>query len=76
MGSALGALGATVFHAADATLWVMLGMAALMGGTMQIPFTAMVFAVELTGDLPALPALLIACVAAAGVTVLLMRRST
>jgi len=75
MGSALGALGATVFHAADATLWVMLGMAALMGGTMQIPFTAMVFAVELTGDLPALPALLIACVAAAGVTVLLMRRS-
>jgi len=75
MGSALGALGATVFHAADAALWVMLGMAALMGGTMQIPFTAMVFAVELTGDLPALPALLIACVAAAGVTVLLMRRS-
>src|SRR6266700_815187 len=75
MGSALGALGAGVFHAADAILWVMLGMAALMGGTMQIPFTAMVFAVELTGDLPALPALLIACVAAAGVTVLLMRRS-
>src|SRR6266513_2686267 len=58
MGSALGALGAGVFHAADAALWVMLGMAVLMGGTMQIPFTAMVFAVELTGDLPALPALL------------------
>jgi H+/Cl- antiporter ClcA len=75
MGSALGALGAGVFHAADAGLWVMLGMAALMGGTMQIPVTAMVFAVELTGDLAALPALLIACMAAAGVTVLLMRRS-
>jgi len=75
MGSALGALGAGVFHAADPSLWVMLGMAALMGGTMQIPFTALVFAVELTGDLAALPALLIACVAAAGVTVLLMRRS-
>jgi len=75
MGSALGALGVGVFHAADPSLWVMLGMAALMGGTMQIPFTALVFAVELTGDLAALPALLIACVAAAGVTVLLMRRS-
>ena len=75
MGSALGALGAGVFHAADSSLWVMLGMAALMGGTMQIPFTAMAFAVELTGDLAALPALIIACTAAAGVTVLLMRRS-
>jgi len=75
MGSALGALGAGVFHAADPSLWVLLGMAALTGGTMQIPFTALGFAVELTGDLAALPALLIACVAAAGVTVLLMRRS-
>jgi hypothetical protein len=75
MGSALGALGAGVFHAADSGLWVMLGMAALMGGTMQIPFTAMVFAIELTGDLAALPVLLIACIAAEGVTVLLMRRS-
>jgi CIC family chloride channel protein len=75
MGSALGALAASVFHAADPGLWAMIGMAALMGGTMQIPLTAIVFALELTGDVAALPALLIACVASAAVTVLLMRRS-
>jgi CBS domain-containing protein len=75
MGSALGALAANLFHASDIGLWAMLGMAALMGGTMQIPITAMVFAVELTGDVAVLPALLIACVASAAITVLLMRRS-
>ncbi len=75
MGSALGALAANLVHAADVGLWAMLGMAALMGGTMQIPITAMVFAAELTGDLAALPALLIACMASAATTVLLMRRS-
>jgi len=75
MGSALGALGATVFHAADPGLWATIGMAALMGGTMQIPITAIVFALELTGDVAALPALLIACVASEAVTLLVMRRS-
>ena len=75
MGSTLGALAASVFHAADTGLWAMIGMAALMGGTMQIPLTAIVFGVELTADVATLPALLIGCVASAGVTVLLMRRS-
>src|SRR5690349_11735168 len=75
MGSALGALAANVFHVSDVGLWAMLGMAALMGGTMQIPITAIVFAVELTGDIAVLPSLLIACVASAAITVLLMRRS-
>ncbi len=75
MGSAVGALGATVFHAADPGLWATIGMAALMGGTMQIPITAIVFALELTGDVAALPALLIACVASEAVTLLVMRRS-
>src|SRR5437870_1016387 len=75
MGSALGALGATVFHAADPGLWATIGMAALMGGTMQIPVTAIVFALELTGDVAALPALLIACMASEAVTLLVMRRS-
>jgi CBS domain-containing protein len=53
----------------------MVGMAAMMGGTMRSPLTGMVFALELSHDLNALPALLIGCVAALGVTVLLMRRS-
>src|SRR5205807_10662727 len=64
-----------VFHAADPGLWAMIGMAALMGGTMQIPVTAIVFALELTGDVAALPALLIACVASEAVTLLGLRRS-
>ena len=50
-------------------------MAAMMGGTMRAPLTAMVFAVELTNDFNLFPALLIGTVAALGVTVLLMRRS-
>jgi CIC family chloride channel protein len=46
-----------------------------MGGTMQVPLTAVIFVLELTGDVTALPGLLVGSVAAAGVTVLLMRRS-
>src|SRR6266511_1495826 len=33
----------------------MVGMAALMGGTMQVPLTAVIFVLELTGDVTALP---------------------
>jgi CBS domain-containing protein len=59
----------------DAGLWAMVGMAAMMGGTMRSPLTAMIFALELTHDFNVLPALLVGCVAAYTVTVLLMRRS-
>ena len=75
MGGALGALGAHWFHAADVGLWAMVTMAAMMGGTMRSPFTALVFVLELTRDVAVLPALLVACVAADAVTVLLMKRS-
>ena len=61
--------------AGDAGLWAMVGMAAMMGGTMRSPLTAIVFALELTHDLNALPALLVGSVAAHGVTVLLLKRS-
>ena len=37
--------------------WALLGMAAMLGGTMRAPLTGALFAVELTGDLPMLPAL-------------------
>ncbi len=75
IGGALGALEAHFIHAGDVGLWVLISMAGMMGGTMRSPFTAIVFALELTHDLNALPALMIACVAADAVTVLLMRRS-
>lgn len=73
-----GALGAIVGHwlpVGDSGLWAMIGMAAMMGGTMRAPFTGVVFMLEATHDLNALPALLIGCVSALGVTVLLLRRS-
>jgi H+/Cl- antiporter ClcA len=53
----------------------MVSMAAMMGGTMRSPLTAMIFALELTHDFNALSALLVGCVAAHTVTVLLTRRS-
>lgn len=75
MGGALGALVAQVLPAGDAGLWATIGMAAMMGGTMRSPLTAMVFAVELTHDFNLFPALFAGCIGSLAVTVLLMRRS-
>jgi H+/Cl- antiporter ClcA len=75
MGGALGVVEAQWLRPSETSLWAMLSMAAMMGGTMRSPLTAVAFMLELTGDMGALPALLIACAAAHGVTVLLMRRS-
>jgi len=55
--------------------WALLGMAAMMGGTMRAPLTGTLFAVELTGEVQMLVPLLVATVAAYAVTVLLLRRS-
>ena len=75
MGGALGALIGEQLHIGDPGLWAMVGMAAIMGGTMRSPFTGMVFTLELTHDLNALPALFIGSVAALGFTVLMLKRS-
>ncbi len=75
IGGALGALVGSWIPVGDIGLWALIGMAAMMGGTMRSPLTAMVFAVELTRDFNLFPALLVGSVAAYGVTVLLMRRS-
>ena len=42
---------------------------------MRSPFTAIVFTLELTGDVGLLPGLLVACIASEVITVLLLRRS-
>lgn len=55
--------------------WALLGMAAMLGGTMRAPLTGTLFAVELTGDIHALGPLLAATVSAYAVTVLLLKRS-
>ena len=74
-GGALGALLTPVLPQADGGFWSLLGMAAMMGGTMRAPLTATLFAVELTGDQHALLPLLIACAIAYATTVLLLKRS-
>jgi H+/Cl- antiporter ClcA/CBS domain-containing protein len=55
--------------------WALLGMTAMMGGTMRAPLTAVMFAVELTSDTQDLLPLLTAAGAAYAVTVLLLKRS-
>lgn len=75
MGGALGALVSRWIPTGDAGLWALIGMAAMMGGTMRSPLTATVFAVELTNDFNTLPAALVGSATALCVTVLLMRRS-
>jgi CBS domain-containing protein len=75
MGGALGALLGQCMPAGEPGLWAMVGMAAMMGGTMRSPLTGMVFTLELTHDFNALPALLVGCVSALAVTVLLLKRS-
>jgi CIC family chloride channel protein len=75
IGGALGALVGPILPVGTPGLWAMVGMAAMMGGTMRAPLTAIVFTLELTHDINSLPALLAACAAAHAVTVLLLRRS-
>ena len=57
------------------SFWALMGMAAMIGGTMRAPLTGAIFAIELTGDLQNLPAMLTATVSAYAVTVLLLKRS-
>jgi CBS-domain-containing membrane protein len=75
IGGALGGLIGLTFSPVHATLFALLGMAAMMGGTMRSPLTATIFAVELTGNVHVLLPLITACTAAHAVTVLLLKRS-
>jgi CBS domain-containing protein len=75
MGGAMGAIAASFLPAGDRTLWPLVGMAAILGGTMRSPLTGTIFALELTNDINALPALLIASMIAHAFTVLMMKRS-
>ncbi|TBC60989.1 CBS domain-containing protein (plasmid) [Rhizobium leguminosarum] len=74
-GGALGWLVGLVLPGNDPGFWALLGMAAMMGGTMRAPLTGTFFAMEITGDVSTLVPLLAATVTAYAVTVLLLRRS-
>lgn len=75
IGGALGALAGHWFPSVDQGFWAMMGMAAMMGGTMRSPLTGAFFLVELTRDFNALPELFCASAGALAVTVLLLKRS-
>jgi chloride channel protein, CIC family len=63
------------FLPGGASFWALIGMAAMMGGTMRSPLTGVMFAIELTGNIDMLLPLLAATGAAHAVTVLLLKRS-
>jgi CBS domain-containing protein len=75
MGGGLGALASSFLPGGDGALWPLVGMAAILGGTMRSPLTGAIFALELTQDINALPALLLASVTSYAFTVLVMKRS-
>lgn len=59
----------------DPSFWALLGMAAMMGGTMRAPLTGVMFAIELTGNDHVLLPLMAGTGTAYAVTVLLLKRS-
>jgi H+/Cl- antiporter ClcA len=75
MGGALGAITGDVLPVGDDGLWALVGMAAMMGGTMRSPLTSMIFALELTHNIGAFLPLAIGCTMAHATTVLLLKRS-
>jgi CBS domain-containing protein len=75
LGTALGGLLGAVLPGAGEGTWALIGMAAAMAGVMRSPFTSIVFALELTHDVNALLALLLACTIAHLVSVLTLKRS-
>ena len=75
IGAGVGGVLSPVLPGGSIAVWCLLGMAASLAGVMRSPFTAVVFAVELTHDTNALLPLLIAATAAHLMSVLLLRRS-
>jgi chloride channel protein, CIC family len=75
-----GAVGAMAGHLAHATpemqaFWALIGMGAMLAGSLGVPMTAILFSLEVTHCLPALVPLVLGCVASYLVTALLMPRS-
>ncbi len=72
------AVGGMLGHALPGTtpgVWALIGLAGAMGGVTRSPFTAIVFAFELTHDANSLLALLVAATVAHLVSVLVLKRS-
>ena len=70
-----GALFGVMMPVGEPGLWALIGMAAMMAGTMRSPLTSIIFAIELTHNLGGLLRLATACAMAHATMVLLLRRS-
>ncbi|MBV8819389.1 MAG: chloride channel protein [Acidobacteriaceae bacterium] len=75
MGAALGGIEGMFLPHLGVGFWPLVSMSAVLAGTMRAPFTAIVFALELTHDINILLPLLVAGVLAHATTVLLLKRS-
>lgn len=75
MGGALGGLEALILPYEGIGFWPLIGMGAILGGTMRSPFTGIVFAIELTHDINMILPLLVAAVIAHAFTSLTLKRS-
>ena len=75
MGAALGGVAGIFLPHFGLGFWPLLGMGAILGGTMRSPFTGIVFALELTHDFNMLLPLMVANFLAHGFTVLVLKRS-
>lgn len=75
MGAALGGVCGHVLPGASAGTWALVGLAGALGGVTRSPFTAIIFAFELTHDANSLLALLVAATCAQLVSVLVLKRS-
>ena len=77
IGGACGELAAHLAHAStqQQALWALIGMGAMLSGSLGVPLTAILFSLEITHSLPALLPLTLGCIAAYAVTSLIMPRS-
>src|SRR5258708_38480967 len=77
IGGAVGALAGHLAHGAPEmqAFWALIGMGAMLAGSLGVPMTAILFSLEVTHCLPALVSLTLCCVTAYLITALLMPRS-
>jgi CBS domain-containing protein len=75
MGAAIGGVIGLALAGTTPGVWALIGLAGAIGGVTRSPFTAIVFAFELTHDANSLLALLVAAVISHLVSVLILKRS-
>jgi CBS domain-containing protein len=75
MGAALGGVMGHVLPGTSPGVWALIGLAGALAGVTRSPFTAIIFAFELTHDANSLLALLVVATASHLVSVLVLKRS-